>query len=666
MANQTLAEAAFERSQREWLAQQFESLPFEFDELTPSEWAERKRYLPPSATSLPGYYRFSVTPYLREIIDCLSPDSPVRFVALMKGAQVGATTVLENGLGYLIDHVKTAPVMWVTADAELAKHRLETYIVPMIQDSGLGHLIKSADIRNHRKTGQTDKKIEWEGGGFLLPFGAVNANKLRSFPIQVMIRDEVDGWPRLVGRDGDPMKLTESRTVAYESTRKVFDISTPLLANDSNIAKRFRLGDQRYYFVRCLSCGYPQRLRFRREDPATGVVSGIVWETQNDVLVPDSVRYLCENCGHEHFNDDKTRLLSPEHGAEWRPTAQPATPAHRSYHLSALYAPVGMQTWASCVGMWLEAWDVAGNRPRDMGALQVFYNNVLGEPFELRGEKLRFEQVSPHRRREYKFGEIPNAFARQYAASPILVVTAAVDVHADNLAVAVFGWARDRRAFLLDYDRFTGRTDELDNPDTWGRLRKLVEEKVYAAGDGLVYRPVLTLVDSGYRADDVYRFCSEYSAGVAAVKGESSVNIAASGRLFHEFKPPLGQRAFGISVDHYKDRWSAALRRSWDGMGMQPAGHFNAPLDATDDQLKELTRETKVEKIDPRTKQRVGWEWHRPSGAKNELWDCLIYASAALDMLAWDYCRLQLELDQVNWAMFWDFCEGGAFFMRSN
>jgi phage terminase large subunit GpA-like protein len=69
----------------------------------------------------------------------------------------------------------------------------------------------------------------------------------------------------------------------------------------------------------------------------------------------------------------------------------------------------------------------------------------------------------------------------------------------------------------------------------------------------------------------------------------------------------------------------------------------------------------KREKIDPRTKQRIGWEWHRPKGSKNELWDCLIYSSAALDMLAWDYCRKQLELEQVSWPEFWDFAERGAF-----
>jgi phage terminase large subunit GpA-like protein len=43
------------------------------------------------ASSEPGRWRTERTPYLREIMDCLSPASPVQRVALMKGAQIGGT-----------------------------------------------------------------------------------------------------------------------------------------------------------------------------------------------------------------------------------------------------------------------------------------------------------------------------------------------------------------------------------------------------------------------------------------------------------------------------------------------------------------------------------------------------------------------------------------------
>lgn len=640
---------------REWLAQQFEALTVEMEVMSPSRWAESMRYLPPSVTSMPGYYRYEVAPYLREIADCLSVDSPIREISFMKGVQIGGTVgVIENGIGYFIAHVKVAPVMLITADAELAKLRMESYITPMLHFSELTHLIKSSDETNTRKTGKTDRKIEWLGGGFLIPFGAQNANKLRSISIQILLRDEIDGWPDVVGKDGDPIKLSADRTAAYESSRKILDISTPLIKGQSKIEQRFRRGDQRRYFVCCLHCGFAQVLRWKHTNPDTGEVTGLVWETEHGRLVPSSVRYLCQNCRGEHINDDKTKLLSPENGAEWRPTAEPASPDHRSYHISALYSPVGMQTWASCVQTWLDAWDEERGRPRDLAQLQVFYNNVLGEPFELRGEKLRFETVSAHRRPEYMYGQIPNRWARERCGSVVLLLTCSVDVHKDSLAVAVVGWCRDRRAVLIDYWRFEGDTEQLDSPETWGRLRKLIEEHEYVADDGKRYRVQLTLVDSGYRTDVVYRFCSEYQAGVAPVKGREAPPKSTPGKDFADFVTPMGTNGYVITVDFYKDRWSAALRRGWDGVSQQPAGHFNAPLDATDAQLRELTVEVKRERIEKSTGKRVGFEWHRPSGAANELWDCLIYANAALDLIAWDVCRNQLELEFVNWPGFYD------------
>lgn len=658
---------------REWLAQQFEALTTTVKVRRPSEWAEDKRTLPLSSAQLPGPYRFEVTPYLREIVDCLSPESPVREIALMKGVQIGATVgVLENFIGYSVEHVKTSPMMMITADAELAKLRVETSIIPMLQLSELDDLIRSSDEKNPRKTGRTDKKIEWVGGGFLIPFGAQNANKLRSIPIQVLLRDEIDGWPDTVGKDGDPLKLSFDRTATFELSRKILDISTPLIRT-SKIEQQFLRGDQRRYHVCCVKCGFAQVLRWRTSGQS-GEVGGIVWDMDGGRLVPDSARYLCQNpdCQHAHYNDDKTRLLSPEYGAEWRATAIPVAPHIRSYHLSALYSPVGMQSWDACVQKWIEAWDIEKNAMRDMSALQVFYNNVLGEPFEVRGERVRFDAVSAHRRHSYQYGEIPNSLASSFCGGPVALLVCTVDVHADNLAVAVWGWCRDHRAILVDYWRFEcekteksedeqpASTERLDDPRTWGRLRDLIETREYIADDGRRYRIQLTLIDSGYRADDVYRFCSEYDAGVYPVKGQAASQKTAAQKEFSALNTPMGRTAYGISVDLYKDRWSASLRRNWDGLETQPVGHFNAPMNATDGQLKELTAETKREKrVGNRT---VGWEWHRPSGAKNELWDLLIYANAALDIVAWDVCRNQLALDNVNANAFFDVCENQQLF----
>lgn len=649
--------------QREWLLAEVDSLTDEVEVLSPSEWAEAKRYLPPSASAMPGLYRFDVTPYLKEPLDCLGVESPVRQVTLMKGVQIGATVgILENAIGYCIDHVRNAPCMLVSADMELARDRVTGCVVPMLQHSGLAELVRSVDEISSKKTGKTDKRIEWVGGGFLIPYGAQSANKMRTWSIRYMLRDEIDGWPLRVGRDGDPIKLTEDRTAAYESSRKLANVSTPAEDETSQIKKLFLQGDQRYYFVCCVKCGHAQRLRWRRTNPDTGEVTGMVWDMSDGVLVSGSVRYLCSKCAHPHTNADKTKLLTPENGAEWRPTAKPQDPTHRSYHLSALYSPVGMQTWEACVRTWLKAWDVENNRPRDFEVLQVFYNNVLAETFVTLGEKVRFEQVSGHRRSVYAKGQVPNEYAKSHCGSPVYLLTCAVDVQKDNLAVAVFGWCRDRRALLIDYARFAGDTEQLDDAGSWGKLREWIETRVFEADDGTRYQIALTLVDSGYRTDAVYAFCGEYSSGVLPLKGQNVPSKRSPVKEFSVFNAPNGQRAILVTVDIYKERWQAALRQHWDGLSQQPVGHFNAPVDVTDKELKELTRETKRAKIETATNKRVGWEWHRPSGAKNELWDLLVYNSASLDLIAWQisqelYALKRIEYDQTDWPAFWEYVE---------
>jgi phage terminase large subunit GpA-like protein len=70
--------------------------------LTVSEWADRYRVLSQRASSEPGRWRTARTPYLKEIMDCLSPSSPVQRVVFMKGSQVGGSECGNNWIAYVI------------------------------------------------------------------------------------------------------------------------------------------------------------------------------------------------------------------------------------------------------------------------------------------------------------------------------------------------------------------------------------------------------------------------------------------------------------------------------------------------------------------------------------------------------------------------------------
>src|ERR1041384_4369866 len=66
--------------------------------LTISQWADKYRTLSQRASAEPGQWRTDRTPYLREIMDCLSPSSSIERTAFMKGAQIGGPLALDTPL----------------------------------------------------------------------------------------------------------------------------------------------------------------------------------------------------------------------------------------------------------------------------------------------------------------------------------------------------------------------------------------------------------------------------------------------------------------------------------------------------------------------------------------------------------------------------------------
>lgn len=654
---------AYFRETANALADMVATITDEHVHLTPSEWAETTRYLPRQNSPQPGPFSFDATPYWREVIDCVDPDSPVHFVAIQKGAQVGATVCLiENIIGYEIDYVRTNPVIFATADVDLAQLRIETNVVPMLQHSGLNHLIQSNDEGNNRKQGRTNKKIEWAGGGYLLPFGAQSANKMRSFSVPVMLRDEVSGWPLTVGRDADPMKLTETRTNSFESTRKVVDLSTPNVSATDVISRRFKLGDQRYYEVPCKHCGKFQVLKFRgvNED---GTAYGLVWKLTEDGRVePGSTRYVCRHCSGEMINEDKA-VIMPR--GKWVPTAKPSRPDFRSYHVSALYAPHFARTWEAIAMAWVEAWDDEANLPIDMEELQVFYNNDLGEPFEQMTEKVKQHQVSPHRRAEYRLGELPWQHAQENAGGNLGMLTMAVDVQKTYLSVKVMAWApsfgHDGYAgYCIDYFRIEGECESVD-AEPWEELADIIDNREYLTNDR-VYRIGFTMVDASYLPETAYSFCSQWAAGVFPLRGRDTPIKGARIKEFDIGENSTGTRYATVTVDLYKDRWAAALKRQWNKVDKMPRNNWSCPLDLPDKALKELTVEYKREKRDPSSNKLLKTEWFRPPGSRNEMWDLLVYNTAALEMAAYDICVNQLGLEALVWSVFWEEAEKGIYF----
>ena len=254
--------AAIER----FFAARLELVKPELSRMTVSEWAEKKRVLPRGTSSLAGPFRWSVTPYLKEIADCFSESSPVQMVAVMKGARVGCTVgVIENALGYLIDQAP-CPILMVGADKESSEQGVEQRVDAMLVSAGLqGRIFSQVDKKNNRRTGDT-RALKQFPGGSLRAIGPSVAAKLRSFGVKVIFFDECDSYGQDVQGEGDPITLAIRRSDEYERNRKVAFISTPLDDETSKIKERFLAGTQEYYEVPCPSCGHYQRLEWKDKD----------------------------------------------------------------------------------------------------------------------------------------------------------------------------------------------------------------------------------------------------------------------------------------------------------------------------------------------------------------------------------------------------------------
>ena len=642
----------------DWLGSEVSGITDNILHRLPSEFNETHRYLPAAVTPIPGYISYKVTPYLREIIDCFDIRSPVREVNIMKGTQIGYTTVLESIVLYYMFEIRTKTIIFYTAERDMANARVESNIIPMINQSGFENCIRSGDIKNARKTGKTNTRIQFEGGGEFLWFGVKNPNKMRSWSGPILLKDEIDAWAEEVGNDGCPDALTNQRAKSFPHEKKIFRGSTPLITDTSKIYKNYMEGDQRKYYVRCLDCGFPQYLGWIGSNKE-GLEWGFAWDTDNGALVPESVRYRCRDCGHEHFEHDKERLFSEDHGAEWRPTAKPKKKNVRSYHLPATMSALGMCTWADCVQEFLDGWDPVKKKIINIGKYQSWKNNIRGIPHEVKGDKVQFQQVSAHRRSCYRLGEIPNKYAEKWSGSKILMLTCTVDVQKHYLSIAVFGWCKDQCQYLIDYLKIEDNSDDgcgKEESPAWGELTKLIEEKRYTADDGTEYHIAVTFIDSGYNNNLVVNYCHQWGSGVVPILGRARTEKNATIKEFWPFKTQIGTSGLKINVDHYKERIAPVLRREWhEEAEVQERYHFNAPVDLPDDALIELTKETRKRKVDE--KGHVSYFWHRPDGSNNELWDELVYAHCAFEFLAWSISVEHYGLESIDWDRFYEWLE---------
>lgn len=563
---------------------------------TVTEWANEYRFLSSVSSSEPGKWQTERTPYLQEIMDCLSPNHPCERVVFMKGAQIGGTECGNNWMGFCVCNAP-GPMLIVNPTTETAKRTSKMRIDPAIENCPvLREKIKSPRSRDSGNT----MLIKEFPGGILILTGANSAVGLRSMPVRYLFLDEVDGFPDEAGTEGDPVDLAVQRTATFNN-RKIFMVSTPTIKDASRIEQAFLEGDQRYFHVPCPHCGHYQVLRWRN----------VIFDSKN---LTEAV-YKCEKCEGIWHDYQKEEILKK---GKWIATNPDGNPGVVSFHLSSLYSPHGWTSWTSIAREFLDSKD-------DPSRLQVWTNTKLAETWEdMAGQAI--DPTSLMVRREKWGPELPKQ---------VVILTCGVDVQDNRLELEIVGWGRGEESWSIDYHILYG---DPSTPELWAQLDEVLSRKYPHSKDVPDLPIAATCIDSGgHYTDYVINYChARRLHGVFAIKGIGGIGKpiwpATASKSYTTKKP-----VYLIGVNDAKDILMRRLHLE-DSSG---AGVWHFPMDRENEWFEQVTNEVAVKKL---SKGRLSREWvPRKNGVRTEGLDCRVYAYAALRGLVRNF-RLNLDL----------------------
>lgn len=462
--------------------------------LTVSEWADANRVLSGEGSAEAGAWKTSRTPYLREIMDALSEDSPCRKVVFMKSSQVGGTEAGSNWLGYIMAHAKGPVAVVMPTEKAMADWASQKFD-PMAKDTPA---IAAVLATRSNRAGDNSAQRKRFTGGILYFKTAGSTTELKSTSLRYAIADEVDEWDWST-LQGDPLGLLEIRQTTYHD-RKLFVVSSPTMKDASRIEEQFELGDRRRYHVACPHCDERQHLKWPnlrwQKSPAGRITRA--W-------------YVCEDCGAEIDEHHKPAMLA---GGRW--IAEATDAPWRSYHINALYSPIGLGlSWAELAEEWVEAQD-------DPAKLMRFVNTRLGETWADRSHDVKPNLLAA-RAEPYALRTIPRG---------ALVLTAGVDTQDDRLEVQILGHGEGGRTWTIDYHVIHGNPAE---DRIWDALDDYLTAE-FTNDFGRALKIEATLIDTGgHHTHAVYAYVRRAKARrVIAGKGASTPGRVILGKPSHQ------------------------------------------------------------------------------------------------------------------------------------
>ena len=627
--------------------------------IKPSDWVEQNVIM---GKPFPGPYRYSRTPYWKEIIDCFAQDHPMRWMAIKKGAQIGASSGVLIPVQLWMIKNDPSNTYFLVGSPNLIEKATEKLDIG-IDNAGLRKYIKPQVMRKRaQKSGDTNNKKEFSGG--YIHIGSANNHKdIRDVSLKYGLFDD---WESVKGKSkesGNTAKLLEQRFAAYQDVHKICYVSTPELEDSSNIEQVYLLGDQRVYLIPCPCCGEYIELKWTVEG------GGITWKLDdNGKVISESVGYICQKCGG-FFNDkNKHELLN--HGY-WKPTAEPSKPGYYSYHISSLYAPIGMFDWEHYVNDYIEA--NPEGQPRNEDLWKTFVNVVLGETYKNPTMDLKANQLQRNVR-QYEIGIVPEKTSIADGNGKIVLLTFACDLNGKiedaRLDWEIVAWSENGTSYSVNHGsigtfipnesgkknkvvRETWTYEHNKQNSVWPELNKILGAD-YLTDTGRKMKILISGIDTGYCELQAFTYIDSSNFWVVGLKGDKEDKYVNRHVEQANFKAGLSRsKLFMVRVGRIKDNLAALMKLKWDSGNdeVQPNGFMNFPTPSNGKYLFQnyfSHFESEVRKTD----KEGNYIWEKKTAtSQNHLLDCRIYNMALKEIVTHVICK-EYKIQNFAWSDF--------------
>lgn len=582
-----------------------------------SEWANEYFYLSPESSGAEG--RWKCYPYQVALLNWMTSDD-IEEVNLQKSRRVGYTKCLMAAVACLIHQKNRNVAIWHPTDGD-AQDFVTDEIDTLLRDVPVFGSKLKCPVGHKSKHNTIHKKV-FQGATLDIK-GGKSARNFRRMTKDVAIYDETDGFDIDIDNEGSCFELGDGRLDQAPFPKSIRG-STPKIKGMSLIENAVENSDMIFYrYVRCPKCGAMQRLLFEN----------LKWEHGK----AETAHFVCiEGCRLEYrdysgmdangqwqttdgyWYDEKTdHFFDPDD----KPISKPRRIGVRIWAGYSYLRP-----WSYVVDRWLVACKNA--KAGNITTLKTVINTLRGETFEERGETVNPTTIGVRCEDYLSDGRIPDE---------VLVVTVGADVqggaHA-RIELEILGHGLDGETWSLDYMVLNGA---IECPVVWEKMDEQLRRR-FVREDGVSIGVACAFIDSGYLANEVYRFTApRRKRNIFATKGVNKGTLCNAGSWQGEKKKRTRTILRTMNVDDAKTIIFNRLKISQPGPGYC---HFPAHYD--DMYFQKLTNEEKLEKR--KRGVLVGFEWIKKG--PNEQLDCRAYALGALEYLSVNFVRTKMRLDK--------------------